>query len=390
MSQSPCRHTGAAAAAVEIVRIGLEIAGAVTHAVLVVPEVERHRRHRLGADELADLVRDGAALFAEGFDGGAEQATLHRAGRLWQFAVAADEGAGEIGAAGNVRPPDVGLRLAAIGLRQCGEAVVEPGLRVGAERRSGRAEAAQPRQIARGGKIDFGLGAVGEERRARAEEGRFRLRHEAPQRGPVRLVLGAAGAAVEDAAGGAAEQAADLRIPHDPAGRRVPVIALAERVLVIGAADVVVQAEQRQHHDDDAAMAVHDRLGQAGGAAGIDDPERMIERQPGRLERVNRGACPGDNIGEQGIRRGRRTGLAVQDDMRDRGQRSPQFGDDVAPIVPPAGIGDGVAGDQHFGFDLLEAVDHGGRGHVGRADAPDRANAGGREERDMVSGMLGR
>ena len=149
-------------------------------------------------------------------------------------------------------------------------------------------------------------------------------------------------------------------------------IALAEGILVIGAADVVVQAEQREHHDDDAAMAVHDRLGQAGGAAGIDDPERMIERQPGRLERVDRSAGPCDNLGEQGIRCGGSISLAVQDDMLDRGQRSPQLGDNVAPVVLPAGIGDGVAGDQLFWLDLLEAVDHGGRGHIGCADAPDR------------------
>src|SRR5439155_16660399 len=104
------------------------------------------------------------------------------------------------------------------GLRERREAIVEPGLRVSAERRAGRAETTQSRESA-GGEVDLGLGAVGKERGARTEEGRFRLRHEAPQRGPVRLVPGAAGAAVEDAASGAAEQAADLAVPHDPAGR---------------------------------------------------------------------------------------------------------------------------------------------------------------------------
>ncbi|MGY4504914.1 hypothetical protein ACVWYH_008871 [Bradyrhizobium sp. GM24.11] len=97
-------------------------------------------------------------------------------------------------------------------------------------------------------------------------------------------------------------------------------IALAERVLVVGAAEIVVQAQERQDHDDDAAMAVHDRLGQAGGAAGIDDPERMIERQPHRLERVGRSARPRDDVGEQGVRRGGRHGVAVQNDMRDARQ----------------------------------------------------------------------
>jgi hypothetical protein len=167
------------------------------------------------------------------------------------------------------------------------------------------------------------------------------------------------------------------------------VIALAERVLVVGAAKIVVQAEQRQHHDDDTAMAVHDWLRQAGGTAGIDDPERMIERQPGRLERVDLRAGCCDNFGEQGVGRCGRGGLAVQDDVLDRRQRPPQLGEDVFAIVPAAGIGDGVAGNQYFRFDLLEAVDHGGRGHVGRAQAPDRADAGARQECDDGLGDVG-
>ncbi len=166
-------------------------------------------------------------------------------------------------------------------------------------------------------------------------------------------------------------------------------ITLAERVLVVGAAEIVVQAEQRQHHDDDAAMAVHDRLGQAGGAAGIDDPERMIERQPDRLERVDRSPRSCGDIGEQGVRCGGRACLAVQDDMCEARQRSPQLGDDVLAIMPASGIGDGIAGDQHLWLDLLEAVDHGGRGHVGCADAPDRTEAGAGEKRDDGLGDVG-
>ncbi len=57
--------------------------------------------------------------------------------------------------------------------------------------------------------------------------------------------------------------------------------------------------------------------------------------------------------------------------------------------MPAAGIGDGIAGDQHLRLDLLEAVDHGGRSHVGRADAPDRADAGARQKRDDGFGDVG-
>ena len=117
------------------------------------------------------------------------------------------------------------------------------------ERRSRRAQRAQFRQVADGGEIDPGLGDAGKERRAGAEERHLRLGNETPQRGPVRLVLRSARTAVEDAAGGAVEQAVDLAVPHDPAGRAVPMVALAERIRLVAAADIVVQHVQRQRHD---------------------------------------------------------------------------------------------------------------------------------------------
>ena len=50
--QSPCRHTPG---------IGVEVAVVVAAAVGVVPEVDRHRRHRVGDDQFADLVDDRPA-----------------------------------------------------------------------------------------------------------------------------------------------------------------------------------------------------------------------------------------------------------------------------------------------------------------------------------------
>ena len=61
----------------------------------------------LRADQFADLVDHRLALLVPGFDGAAEQAALHLARHLRQLAIAADEGAGEVGAAGHVAPPDV-------------------------------------------------------------------------------------------------------------------------------------------------------------------------------------------------------------------------------------------------------------------------------------------
>src|SRR6185437_10013014 len=138
-----------------------------------------------------------------------------------------------------------------------------------------------------GGQIDVCFGAVREERRAGPEERRLGVGDEAPERRPVRLVLWPRRTAVEDAAGGAVEQRAHLAIPHDPAGRAVPVEALAKRVRLVAAADVVMEGKQLQRDDDDAAMAMHYRLRQSGRAAGVHDPERVVEWQPDRLEGVD-------------------------------------------------------------------------------------------------------
>ena len=147
------------------------------------------------------------------------------------------------------------------------------------------------------GQVDAGLHAVGEEGRAGAEEGDAQLGGEAPQHASSRACsLRAAGVAVVDAAGGAVQQAAGLRVPHHPAGGAVPVVALAPAVGVVAAADVVVQRLERQRHQHGAAVAVHDRLGQAGGAAGVDDPQRVVEGQPERLEGGRRGVVSRDGL----------------------------------------------------------------------------------------------
>ena len=64
-------------------------------------------------------------------------------------------------------------------------------------------------------------------------------------------------------------------------------VALAQRVAGVAAANVVVQHLERQRHDDRAAVAVHDGLGQTRGATGIDDPQRVVKWQPERLKLHN-------------------------------------------------------------------------------------------------------
>ena len=61
-------------------------------------------------------------------------------------------------------------------------------------------------------------------------------------------------------------------------------VALAPAVGLVAAADVVVQYFERQRHQHGAAVAVHDGLGQPGGAAGVHDPQRVVKGQPQRLK----------------------------------------------------------------------------------------------------------
>src|SRR5690606_20837735 len=91
------------------------------------------------------------------------------------------------------------------------------------------------------------------------------------------------GRAVVHDDGGAHQQAADEVVPHHPAGGGEP----EEDVL---GAEVLVERQGFEVFEDDAAVAVDDRLGQAGGAGGVDDPQGMVERDVLELHGVAAGA----------------------------------------------------------------------------------------------------
>ncbi|MCY1234804.1 hypothetical protein D9M72_473950 [compost metagenome] len=138
---------------------------------------------------------------------------------------------------------------------------VDPVVGLDRQWRAGRAQAAQPRQVGDARRLEARLHAAGEERRAGPEHGHAGIVDKAPQHAGV----GPGRVAVIERDGGAEQQAGDLRVPHDPAAAAVPV----EDVI---RAEVVVERHQLELLDDDAAVAMHDRLGHAGGAGGIDDP----------------------------------------------------------------------------------------------------------------------
>ncbi|MNS76040.1 hypothetical protein D3C72_1095760 [compost metagenome] len=159
-------------------------------------------------------------------------------------------------------------------------------------------------------------------------------------------------------------------------------VALAEVVGAVARAHVVVQAAG-VHGQQDAALSVHDGLGQAGGAARIDDPDRVVEGQPLGLEGCDFGVVARDGLLPFDVvrHRVRSKGRLHEQQLLHARQLAAQLLQHGAAVQRLAAVVHAVDRDQQRGFDLAEAVGHGGRAHVGRAHAPHRADAGAREER---------
>ena len=204
--QSPWRQTPG---------IHREVALAAALAVGVAPEEERHRGHRLGDHELADLVDDAAALLVPGLDRAAERAALQLALVDRQQRAAGDERRAHVGAAARREQPEVALHV-----------LVDPAKALRRQRRAGRADRPQRAQVevaSRGSTPAFSqLDSNPALRPCSVIRGAL---GERPERAQVRV----SGAAVVEHDRRLAEQAADEEVPHHPAGRREPEHPIAAR-----------------------------------------------------------------------------------------------------------------------------------------------------------------
>ena len=192
------------------------------------------------------------------------------------------------------------------------------------------------------------------------------------------------GAAVVEDDRGLGEQHADEEVPHHPAGGRKP----EDTVALLR---VEVQAELLELLYEDPAVALDDRLRQAGGARGVEHPERVVEGQLleldlARLARVEQ-LPVADRVAQAG-----EVGLGLQvgqdDRVLDRLHLGEQPGDDVGAVEVASVVAVAVDAEEHLGLDLREAVDHAAGAEVGRAARPDGADRGGGEEGDQGLGQV--
>ena len=308
-------------------RVGVEVRLAVLGAVLVAPEVDRHRRHRLGQHELADLADVGVAFGVPRFDRRAERARLQLALVHRQLGHAADERRAQVGAAAGGEQPGV-----------LADVLVDPAEALGGERGAGGADGLQRAQVAALGRLDLTLHARADVARARPERGHLGARGEVPQRVERRV----AGGAVVEEDRGFGQQPGDEEVPHHPAGRGEPEQAVAPL-------RVHVQMQHLQVLEQDAALGLDDRLRQPGRAGAVEHPQRMVEGDAVERERlVGRGP------------------VVLAEDHRLRGgHRRGDLGQRLAAVELAAAVAVAAHGEQHLRLDLGEAVDHRARAEIG-------------------------
>ena len=112
----------------------LEVSGMIFRVVGIVPEPDRHRGKRLGADQLTVFIRDRFATFIENLDRHSKRDALQLAAPDRQYRIAGGKTADNVGAAGDRCKLDV-----------FGDRVIDIVEALGRQRRTGRENGSQIR-----------------------------------------------------------------------------------------------------------------------------------------------------------------------------------------------------------------------------------------------------
>ncbi len=176
---------------------------------------------------------------------------------------------------------------------------------------------------------------------------------------PEEVQVRVTGRAIDSDDGGAGQQGRSLPVPHHPATG-------GEVQEAVFRADVTVQHQFLGMIDQQTAGTVNDALGLAGGAGGVEDVDRMTERQRREARRLAgtgcQGVIPGGNegAGDGGLVRQ----LLDTDHTPERRQAVDQSGKVLLAGEHLAAITVAVHHDQRCRFDLAEAVKDGTNAEV--------------------------
>ncbi len=253
--------------------VHVEVAVVVAAAVGVAPEVERHRRHRLHAAP-ARPPRRSAACRASSHTctSRAEAAALHLAGHVGSSGVPPRK------ALATSVPPEITAQTRRGRTCSCPQTV-----------HSGESgEPVQPRRtdardVARLARLDAVLQAAGVVGRAGAEGGDPEIGGEALHQRVARRDRRGCLSYMQTVVPRSSAEIARFHITQpellNQAKRSSPAAIGRD-----GRLQVEVEAVQLELLEEHAAVTVHDRLRQAGGAAAVDDPQRMLEGHRARRD----------------------------------------------------------------------------------------------------------
>ncbi len=352
-------------------RVVLEVRRPVAREVGVADEAQRHRRQRLAAHQLARPTHDLLTVLVEHGQVDAEPGALDLPRVHRQGGHAEHEAAHDVGAARDAREVNVALHR-----------LVDVAEAVGREGRAGRGQRLHRAEVEAGARS----AALGLERVEVAGAG-------AEERHPVTfdqlegaLQVRVGGRAVVEHQRRAPRQRRDQPVPHHPAAGR-------EVEGPVARPDVAVQQVLLGVRQKGAARAVHQRLGRARRAGGVEDVERVVEGQLLELRlgllarRASHELLPGDDLGR--LWRGR---TGVREGDRPAGRRAEGSGEAVdggRGVEPLPAVAVGRGREQQLRLELREASGCGVGAEVGRAGGEHRPQAGAGQQQDDRLGDVG-
>ena len=174
--------------------------------ILVIPETDRHRWHRLRNDHLANFVFQGFSVFIEGVRVNAQVNALDFPGIDRWAGYAADKAGANIRSSATGQQPQIVFHI-----------FIKPGHAFGRYRRASKHDGLQPRQVVTVSRNNSGLLLHLYECRTCTEQRRITLLDQAPECFTIRIIR----VAIIQNRNHTKQHRTHEEIPHHPAERRI-------------------------------------------------------------------------------------------------------------------------------------------------------------------------